>query len=78
MRKTDVMDRLVLNAGVGTVAAPDFAIHHRRADGLFGSEVRRVDVRVSQECEPLAKVVSQVLRESGLIGVGVRLVDQRL
>ncbi len=67
-----------MSSDPGAVAAPDFAIHHGRADGLFGSEVRRVDVRVSQEGEPLAEVISQVLRESGLIGIGTRQVDQLL
>ena len=70
--------RLGVSSDPGAVAAPDFAIHHGRPDGLFGSEVGGINVRVSQECEPLAEVVSQVLRESGLIGDGVRRVDQRL
>ena len=47
---------LCFAAGVGAVAAPDFAVDDRRLQSLFGAMIRGLDLRVDQEQEPRASV----------------------
>ena len=59
-----------MSAGVGSVAAPDFAIHDRRTDGLLGAVVRGFDIRETEEGEELGGVAFQVFGEAFVIGIG--------
>ena len=60
----------MLSAGVGAVAAPDFAVHDRRTNGLLGAVVRGLDVGQAEEGEELGGVAFQVFGEAFVIGVG--------
>ena len=59
-----------MSAGVGSVAAPDFAIHDRRTDGLLGAVVRGFDIREAEEGEELGGVAFQMFGEAFVIGIG--------
>src|SRR5688500_11662021 len=59
-------DRLRLGAGLGAVAAPDFAVDDRRLQGLFAAVIGGGDCRVEQEREPGGRMIRQVLGEAGV------------
>ena len=65
-------DALGVGAGVGAVAAPYFAVDHRRAKRLFGGPVGGVDglIDLMEEREQLILMPIQVSRELVVAGMG--------
>src|SRR4051812_32120574 len=59
-------NRLSVAAGVGPVAAPDFAIDNRRLQGLFGPMIRGRNRRVNEKQEPCGGMIVQVLGEASV------------
>lgn len=70
-------DRLSFTAGVGAVAAPDFAVHDRRLQRLLRAMIRRRDAWVHQEHEPRSGMVVQMLGEPLVLQVQTRTLGQR-
>ncbi len=60
----------MLSAGVSSVAAPDFAVHDRRTDGVLGAVVRGLDIGQAEEGEELGGVAFQVFGEAFVVGIG--------
>lgn len=59
-----------MSAVVGGVAVPDFAVHDRGADGLFGLVVRGLDVRLAKSREELGRLAAKMFDEEFVVGVG--------
>lgn len=70
--------RLGIAARSGAVAAPNFAVHDRRLQGLLGAMVGRRCVRFDQKHEPLSPMVVQVLGETLVLGVPARCLRQSI
>jgi hypothetical protein len=73
-------DFLSLGAGVGAIAAPDFAVHDRRLERLLGPVIRGGNRRVQQELEPLLAMMIEMLGKRLVEFVAARLlghVEQR-